>query len=151
MAISEEGQRAASEAYCEHVRGLKLRMEAAKGCYREALAAADGIRAVRYDAAGKGLPLHGDDAMAAAVQRIEAQGAAMAEAIAAWAADCEEFDAMCSKLSPTSSMLLILRYRNALRWREVAERMAYSSHYVRNDLHTAALAELYPELPLSWR
>lgn len=151
MAISEEGQRAASEAYCEHIRGLKMRMETAKGCYREALAAADGIRAVRYDAAGKGLPLHGDDAMAAAVQRIEAQGAAMAEAIAAWAAECEEFDALCSKLSPASSQLLILRYRNALRWRDVAERMAYSSAYVRTVCRDAALLELYQELPLLWR
>lgn len=151
MAAVDEELYGKAEAYCDHIRGLNNRMKRAKANYAEAVAAADGIKALRYDVIGGTAPRRGDDAMAAAVERVEAQGAAMAESIAAWADECEVFDAACGRLTPLSDLVLSLYYRNGLKWEEVAEEMRFSCDYVRKELRTSALMELANELPWGWR
>lgn len=151
MAIDEQAMRASAEAYCEHVRGLRLKMLAAQAAYEEQRAALDGIKAVRYDRVGKTAPTGGDDAMLGLVERMEAAGDGMVEAMAEWARECDAFDAACRQLQPQSSYVLAMRYRNGARWGEIASRMRYSPEYVRGSVKAAALLELYPLLPLSWK
>ncbi len=151
MAAADKELYSKAEAYCEHIRGLNNRMKRAKANYDEAVSAADGIKAVRYDVIGGTARKHGDDATAAAVERVEAQGAAMAESIAAWAAECEVFDAACGRLTPLSDLVLSLYYRNGMGWSEVADEMHFSCDYVRKELRTSALMELAGELPWGWR
>ena len=137
--------------YCEHVRGLRLRMESAKAAYEQALAAVDGVKAVRYDKIGSTAAAHGDDATAALIERLDASGTAMAEAIAEWARECEEFDGLCRSLAPQSAYVLSMRYRNGARWGEIADRLRYSAAYVRGELRARALLELYEFIPLAWK
>lgn len=149
--MEQEAMKASAEAYCEHVRGLRLKMLAAQAAYEEQRAALDGIKAVRYDKAGKSMPSRGDDAMLKLVERMEAAGAGMVEAMAEWARECDAFDAACRRLQPQSSYVLSMRYRNGARWGEIAARMRYSPEYVRREIKQAALMELYPLLPLAWK
>lgn len=149
--VDELAMRARAEAYCEHVRGLKLRMESAQAAYEEARGAIDGIKGIAYDRIGGTFTAHGDDAVAAAVQRLDGCGEKMAESIAEWAREAEAFDALCAQLPPQSAYVLEMRYRNGAGWGEIADRMRYSPAYVRGSLRNRALAELYPIMPLCWK
>lgn len=151
MAAADDELYFKAEAYCEHIRELKRCMARAEANYAEAASAADGVMAVRYDVIGGTARRHGDDAMVAAVERIKATGADMAEKIAAWAAECEAFDDAMERITPLSALVLSLYYRNGLKWDEVAEKMGFSCSYVRQELRVRALAELSHELPWNWR
>lgn len=141
-----------AEAYCEHVRGLKLRMESAQAAYEEARGAVDGIKGIRYDKiGGDSVVVHGDDAVAATVERLTKSGEQMAEAIAEWAREVEAFDALCAQLPSQSAYVLEMRYRNGAGWGEIADRLRYAPAYVRGSLKSRALMELYPTIPLSWK
>lgn len=148
----ESYRRIQAEAYCNHVRGLRLRCEDEQANYQEQLEAIDGIKAVRYDRQG-GRPTmeHGDDAMAEAIDRLMATGNAMVERIVAWTAELEQFDALCRRVTPQSGRVLKLRYRDCMKWDDVADAMGYASDYVRRELRERALDELYTVLPLSWK
>lgn len=150
--MDEMQMRERAEAYCEHVRGLKLRMESAQSAYDEARSAADGIKGIRYDKAGGGsVVVHGDDAVAAAVERLAKAGDRMVESIAEWAREVEAFDSLCAQLPSQSAYVLEMRYRNGAGWGEIAERLRYSPAYVRGSVKNKALLELYPIMPLAWK
>lgn len=141
-----------AEAYCEHVRGLKLRMESARIAYAAARGAADGIKGIRYDKIGGGsVVVHGDDAVAATVERLTKEGDRMVEAIAEWTCEVECFDALCAQLPSQSAYVLEMRYRNGIGWGEIAERLRYSAEHVRGRMRTRALLELYAIMPLRWK
>lgn len=141
-----------AEAYCEHVRGLKLRMESTRIAYAAARGAADGIKGIRYDKIGGGsVVVHGDDAVAATVERLAKEGDRMVEAIAEWTREVEAFDALCAQLPSQSAYVLEMRYRNGVGWGEIAERLRYAPAYVRGTLKNRALMELYPSIPLAWK
>lgn len=140
-----------AEAYCEHVRGLKLRMESAKAAYEEDRRAIDGIKAVRYDKIGGTSQTHGDDAMMSLVERIDGSGRAMTQAISEWMRECEEFDALCVQLPSQPAYVLVMRYRNGSSWGEIADRLRYSAEHVRGKLRNRALLELYAIMPLKWK
>ena len=152
MNITDNEKKHRSEEYCKHIHGLKLRKDAKEESYRESMLSLDGLKGTRYDRVGGGSFVeHGDDVVAATIERIEKSGAVMTEAIADWAEECERFDAICAKLSPMSSYVLTMRYRNAFKWDEVAGRIHYAPEYVRTTLKDRALLEMYLELPLSWK
>lgn len=141
-----------AESYCEHVRGLKLRMESAKAAYEEARGASDGIKGIRYDKIGGcSVVVHGDDAMAATIERLAKTGDRMAESIAEWAREVEAFDALCAQLPSQSAYVLEMRYRNGASWGEIADRLRYSAEHVRGKLRNRALLELYAIMPLKWK
>lgn len=145
-------QIAQAGAYCNHIRGLKLRMDTAEANYRESLSTMDGLKAVRYDREGGSTYMAaGDDAIAATIERIRRSGDRMAEDINAWVGECEQFDMLCRRLTPQSSYLLSMRYRNGCKWEDVAERMHYAPEYVRTALKDRALLEMYSVLPMSWK
>ena len=150
--INDTYRRTQAEAYCNHVRGLKMRCEDEQDNYREQIETIDGIKAVRYDRQGGRQTIeHGDDAMADAIERLIETGNAMVERIAAWMAELEQFDALCRRVTPQSSRLLKLRYRDCMKWDDVADSMGYTGDYVRGELRERALDELYTVLPLSWK
>lgn len=139
-----------AEAYCEHVRGLKLRMQSAQAAYEEARVASDGIKCVRYDKIGGcSVVVHGDDAIAATMERLAKAGDRMAESIADWAREVEAFDALCAQLPSQSAYVLEMRYRNGAGWGEIADRLRYSPAYVRGTIRSRALLELYQVMPLT--
>ena len=141
-----------ARAYCDHIRGLKLRKDAAQANYEEAATTIDGLKAVRHDReGGPGYMAAGDDAIAASLERIKNAGDRMVEAINTWVGECEIFDRLCERLTPMSSYILAMRYRNALKWDMVANRVPYAPEYVRGVLHDRALVEMYSVMPAIWR
>lgn len=147
--MDEFQMRQRAESYCEHVRGLRLRMESAKAAYEEARGASDGIKGIRYDKIGGGsVVVHGDDVMAATIERLAKTGDRMAESIAEWAREVEAFDALCAQLPSQSAYVLEMRYRNGASWGEIADRLRYSPAYVRGTIRSRALLELYQIMPL---
>ena len=141
-----------ARAYCEHIRGLKLRKDAAQASYEEAARSIDGLRALRYDRAPHaGTPTSGDDAVALTLERIAEAADRMAGAVGVWEMECEVFDRLCERLTPVSAYILAMRYRNALKWDLVSQRVPYAPEYVRGALHERALVEMYGVMPGIWR
>lgn len=118
----------------------------------QARAEMDGLKGVRYDRDGSaGTMMHGDDAVAALVERMD-------NAIVAWVASLDEleqertrFTDACGALDPKLSALLTLRYLDGMPWADVADSMGYTEGYVRDDLNERALAALYDVMPWTMR
>ena len=148
----EAYKRNQAEAYCNHIRGLRHRMDVAEMDVAEAEQTLDGLGAVRYDLeGGKTYVARGYDAMSRAItRRIELRDR-YADAISQLNVEAREFDAAIANITPLYADVLNMRYRLGMAWAEVAESVNMTENYTMGLLKEKALTELYAYLPRGWK
>lgn len=111
----------------------------------------DGLKAVRYDRdGGHAARLHGDDAVAEILSRLEAIDERIIEAAKECTEVMSEWLEVSDRMSGKSADMLSRHYIQGQTWEDIALLYAYSERHIYN-LRTEAMFDLYDALPHGWR
>lgn len=145
----DEFCREQARAYLEHVRGLRLRVDALQEQIDDARASML-PGAVRYDKQG-GAAMPSDDSMVEGIASVEALIAQFVEKQAEYVGElAEATKAVHGLRSGVCVKMLTLYYFRGRTWEDTASAMGYSEQRIYQLLNDALL-ELYEHMPHTWR
>lgn len=136
--------------WAENVRKAVARLKQREEALQELMERYDCVQGVSYDKVGLGGGA-GDGAMAAFVAEADELRAQWEGALGAWRDEVGAFERALRRIDGRYDALLTARYVRDLPWCDVAEAIGYAETYVRGDMLTAALAELFDAMPPSLR
>lgn len=132
--------------WAENVRRTVARLKQREAALQELAERYDCLQGVSYDRDGSG-GVATDGAMAAFVAEADELRAQWAEALGAWRDEVDAFERALRRIDGRYDALLTARYVRDLPWSDVADAIGYAETYVRGDMLTAALAELFDAMP----
>lgn len=141
----------ACERYLDWIADAKRSMSRLNADRDEMRSVMDGLKAVRYDREGGGSTmLHGDDAMAASIERLEEIDRRVADKARHYAEAVEDWLSIRVKLPSVEADALQLHYIDGQPWDVVASAINYSERNVYR-VRIDALFDLYELLPPGWQ
>lgn len=132
--------------WAENVRRTVVRLRQREAALEELTERYDRLQGIAYDKGGSGGG-SADGAMTAFIAEADELRAQWSEALVAWRDEVDAFERALRRIDGRYDALLTARYVRDLPWSDVAGAIGYAETYVRGDMLTAALAELFDAMP----
>ena len=132
--------------WAESVRRTVVRLRQREAALEELTERYDRLQGIAYDKGGSGGG-SGDGAIADFIAEADELRAQWTEALTAWRDEVDAFERALRRIDGRYDALLTARYVRDMQWTDVAEAIGYAETYVRGDMLTAALAELFDAMP----
>ena len=132
--------------WAESVRRTVVRLRQREAALVELTERYDRLQGIAYDKGGSGGG-SGDGAIADVIAEADRLHRQWEDALGAWRDEVGAFERALRRIDGRYDALLTARYVRAMPWTDVADAMGYAETYVRGDMLTAALAELFDAMP----